>query len=187
MTTAEDYNITNELSDGAERINRVEFNLNVKAYLLPEKFDGESPVKKSYNIRKVVISTETDLTSGTGRYESLLMNPNSYNANKDVMDFLSLNNNITQNPVTNNSISFTDIKLIEAPGILRGTIAGTLLVNSQYYDIRVFINGVRYYQDTHFNATYVSNTLTLNFIEVNIGFPVSSGEEITIAGKFINL
>jgi hypothetical protein len=187
MTTVEDYNITNELSDGAERINRVEFNLNVKAYLLPEKFDGESPVKKSYNIRKVVISTETDLTSGTGRYESLLMNPNSYNANKDVMDFLSLNNNITQTPVTNNTISFTGIKLIEAPGILRGTIAGTLLVNSQYYDIRAFINGVRYYQDTHFNVTYVSNILTLNFIQAAVGFPVTSTEEITITGKFINL
>jgi len=187
LTTVDDYTITNELSDGSERINRVEFNLNVKAYLLPETFNGQSPIKKGFSSRAIVFSTETDLTSGTGRFEDLLTNPTTYNANKDIIDFLSLNNNITQNPVTNNIISFTDIKLIEAPGVLTGTIAGTLLVNSQYYDIRVFINGVRYYQDTHFNVTYVSNTLTLNFIEVSVGFPVSAGEEVTITGKFINL
>ena len=42
-TQVTDYNVVNEVGDGTERINRVEFTLAVKAYLLPEKFDGESP------------------------------------------------------------------------------------------------------------------------------------------------
>ena len=45
-TEVSDYNIVNEVGEGTERINRVEFNLIVKAYLLPEKFDGETPIKK---------------------------------------------------------------------------------------------------------------------------------------------
>lgn len=187
ITNVSDYNIINEVTENNERVNRVEFNLIVKAYLLPEKFDGESTTKKSYNIRKVVVSTETDLTSGNGRYENLLMNPNAYNSNKDIIDFLSLNNNQSGNPSTNNVISFNNIKLIKAPGILAGTTSGTLLLDSINYDLRIFIDGVRYYQNTHFNATYTNNILTFNFIEASVGFTVTNINEITITGKFINL
>ncbi len=45
-TSVSDYNVINEVGEGTERINRVEFTLNVKAYLLPEKVDGENNIKK---------------------------------------------------------------------------------------------------------------------------------------------
>ena len=185
-TQVSDYNVINEVGEGTQRINRVEFTLNVKAYLLPEKFDGELTTKKSMSIKKVVISTEVDVTAN-GRLEGLLTTPSPYYDNKDLIDFLSINNSKAQNPVSNNTITFTGIKLIEAPAQLQSVISAGLTVNSLTYDIKVYINGVRYYQTTHFTCTGTSNTLTINFISANLGFDVTSTDEIIITGKFINV
>ena len=185
-TQVSDYNVINEVGEGTQRINRVEFTLNVKAYLLPEKFDGELTTKKSISTRKVVISTEVDVTAN-GRLEGLLTTPSPYYDNKDLIDFLSINNSKAQNPVSNNTITFTGIKLIEVPAQLQSVISAGLSVNSLTYDIKVYINGVRYYQTTHFTCTGTSNTLTINFISANLGFDVTSTDEIIITGKFINV
>lgn len=185
-TQVSDYNVINEVGEGTQRINRVEFTLNVKAYLLPEKFDGELTTKKSISTRKVVISTEVDVTAN-GRLEGMLTTPSPYYDNKDLIDFLSINNSKVQNPASNNTIIFTGIKLIEAPAQLQSVISAGLTVNSLTYDIKVYINGVRYYQTTHFTCTGTSNTLTINFISANLGFNVTSTDEIIITGKFINL
>ena len=185
-TQVSDYNVINEVGEGTQRINRVEFTLNVKAYLLPEKFDGELTTKKSISTRKVVISTEVDVTAN-GRLEGMLTTPSPYYDNKDLIDFLSINNSKAQNPVSNNTITFTNIKLIEAPTQLQSVISAGLTVNSLTYDIKVYMNGVRYYQTTHFTCTGTSNTLTINFISANLGFNVTSTDEIIITGKFITL
>jgi hypothetical protein len=81
----------------------------------------------------------------------------------------------------------TNIKLIEAPTQLQSVISAGLTVNSLTYDIKVYINGVRYYQTTHFTCTGTSNTLTINFISANLGFDITSTDEIIITGKFINV
>jgi hypothetical protein len=185
-TQVSDYNVINEVGEGTQRINRVEFTLNVKAYLLPEKFDGELTTKKSISTRKVVMSTEVDVT-GNGRLEGMLTTPSPYYDNKDLIDFLSINNSKAQNPASINTITFTGIKLIQAPAQLESVISAGLSVNSLTYDIKVYINGVRYYQTTHFTCTGTSNTLTINFISANLGFDVTSTDEIIITGKFINI
>jgi hypothetical protein len=108
-TQVTDYNVINEVGDGTERINRVEFNLITKAYLLPEKFDGESPIKKSLSVKRVVMSTEVDVT-GNGRLEGILTTPSPYYDNKDLIDFLSLNNSkVVDGGI--NSATFSNIKL----------------------------------------------------------------------------
>ena len=185
-TQVSDYNVINEVGEGTQRINRVEFTLNVKAYLLPEKFDGELTTKKSISTKRVVMSTEVDVTAN-GRLEGMLTTPSPYYDNKDLIDFLSINNSKAQNPTSNNTITFTGIKLIEAPAQLQSVISAGLSVNSLTYDIKVYINGVRYYQTTHFTCTGTSNTLTINFISANLGFDVTSTDEIIITGKFITL
>lgn len=182
-----DYNVINEVGEGAERINRLEFTLNVKAYLLPEKFDGEATTKKSFSTKKVVVSTETDVTSGTGRLEGLLTTPSPYYDNKDLIDFLSLNNSKVENPIANNTITFAGIKLIKTPALLSSIVTGNIIVAGDTYDVKVYINGTRYYHTTHFNVSITSSSLTINFIEGNTGFTVDSGDEITITGKFIDL
>jgi hypothetical protein len=183
-TTISDYNVVNEVGEGTERINRVEFTLNVKAYLLPEKFDGENTIKKSISTKRVVVATETDVT-GNGRLEGLLTTPSPYYDNKDLIDFLSLNNSkVVDGGI--NTATFTGIKLIEAPAQLAGVITSGLTYDGKSYDVKLYINGVRYYQtSSHFTVTsYTDNTLILT---LSPGFPVDSGDEITITGKFIEI
>ena len=182
-TQVTDYNVINEVGDGTERINRVEFNLITKAYLLPEKFDGESPIKKSMSVKRVVMSTEVDVT-GNGRLEGILTTPSPYYDNKDLIDFLSLNNSkVVDGGV--NTATFSGVKLIQAPAQLSGVITSGLTYDGNSYDIKLYINGVRYYQTTHFTVTsYTNNILTLS---LSPGFSVNSGDEITITGKFIDI
>jgi hypothetical protein len=184
-TSLSDFNIINEVGEGTERINRIEFSLSVKAYLLPEKFDGENMVKKSMSTKRVVVATETDVT-GNGRLEGLLTTPSPYYDNKDLIDFLSLNNSKVVNGGIN-TVTFTGIKLIEAPAQLAGVITAGLTYDNKSYDVKVYINGTRYYYTTHFTVTMSSTSLTLNFIPVNLEFDVDNGDEITITGKFIDL
>jgi hypothetical protein len=185
-TTITEYNVVNEVGEGTERINRVEFTLNVKAYLLPEKFDGESTIKKSMSIKRVVVSTETDVT-GNGRLEGMLTTPSPYYDNKDLIDFLSLNNSKLGHATINNTITFTALKLIQVPAQLTSVVTSGLTYNGNSYDIKVYINGVRYYQTTHFSVSVTNNSLTITFIPTNLGFNVTSGDEITITGKFIDI
>jgi hypothetical protein len=182
-TSLSDFNIINEVGEGTERINRIEFSLSVKAYLLPEKFDGENVIKKSMSTKRVVVATEVDVT-GNGRLEGLLTTPSPYYDNKDLIDFLSLNNSkVVAGGV--NTATFSNIKLIQAPAQLSGVITSGLTYDGSSYDIKLYINGVRYYQTTHFTVTsYSNNTLIL---ELSPGFSVDSGDEITITGKFIDI
>jgi len=179
-----DFEVINEVGEGTERINRIEFSLAVKAYLLPEKFDGQNTIKKSFSTKRVVMSTEVDITSGTGRLEGLLTTPSAYYDNKDLIDFLSLNNSkVVDGGI--NIATFTGVKLIQAPAQLSGVITSGLTYEGNSYDIKLYINGVRYYQTTHFTVTsYTNNTLTL---ALSPGFSVDSGDEITITGKFIDI
>jgi hypothetical protein len=183
-TSVGEFNVVNEVGEGTERINRVEFSLNVNAYLLPEKFDGESTIKKSISSNRVVVATETDVTAN-GRLEGLLTTPSPYYDNKDLVDFLSLNNSKVVNGGINTAI-FAGIKLIEAPAQLAGVITSGLTYDGKSYDVKLYINGVRYYQtSSHFTVTsYTNNILTL---ALSPGFPVDSDDEITITGKFIEI
>jgi len=183
-TSIGEYNVINEVGEGAERINRVEFTINVKAYLLPEKFDGELTTKKSMSIKRVVVSTETDVT-GNGRLEGLLTTPSPYYDNKDLIDFLSLNNNMVESGAM--TTIFSNIKLIKAPNQLAGVITAGLSIDGESYDIKVYINGVRYYQTQHFTPAFNNNSLSLVFDSNGLGFVVTSDDEVTITGKFINL
>ena len=138
-------------------------------------------------MNKVVFSTEVDMTSGTGRLEGLLTTPSPYYDNKDLIDFLSLNNSKVQNPISNDTIIFTSIKLIQAPAQLSGVISSGLTYGGNSYDVKLYINGVRYYQTTHFTAVVSNNSLTINFNPGLFPLPVDSGDEITITGKFIDI
>lgn len=189
-TSITDYTITNDVSEGSERVNRVEFSLDVKAYLLPEKYDGQSTIRKGSNISKgiSIVTSETD-TTANGRLEQLLITPSSYYDNKDLIDFLSLNNTKSQNPVANNTITFTATKLIKIPAAFSSTITPSLTIDSVEYDVKLYVNGVRMIQANNFTATFsvTANILTINFDSGNLGYNVTSADEVTITGRFIEL
>lgn len=186
-TNITDYNVVNEVGEGTERINRVEFTLNVKAYLLPETFDGEKTTKKYLSSNRMVIATETDVTSGSGRLEGFLTTPSPYYDNKDLIDFLSINNSKSQNPTANNTITFSSIRCVKTPTSLISVVNSGFSISGDSYDIKVYINGVRYYATTHFGVALTSTSLTLNFNNIALGFNVTPTDEIVITGKFIDL
>ena len=182
-TSLSDFNIINEVGEGTERINRIEFSLSVKAYLLPEKFDGENVIKKSMSTKRVVVATEVDVT-GNGRLEGMLTTPSAYYDNKDLIDFLSLNNSkVVDGGI--NTVTFSNIKLIQAPAQLQSVITSGLTYDGKSYDIKLYINGVRYYETSHFTVTSYSNNVLV--LSLSPGFPVDSNDEITITGKFIDI
>lgn len=180
-----DYNVINEVGEGTERINRVEFTLNVKAYLLPEKFDGENTTKKSYSTKRVIFSTEVDMTAN-GRLEGLVTTPSPYYDNKDIIDWLDLNNSKILTAVSQNVFSTTNVKFIPTPSILTNTISNNDI-------LRVFVNGIRVYEQA--GAYTVSpdprtsgTNLTITFDSDVLGYNVeTSGYEVAIIGKFVNL
>ncbi len=186
-TQVTDYNVINEVGEGTERINRVEFNLMTKAYLLPEKFDGESPIKKSISTKRFVVATETDVTSGTGRLEGFLTTPSPYYDSKDLIDFLSLNNSMILTGSVSQSIQFPNVKLIKTPQSLTSVIGSGIVVGNDTYDVKLYINGVRYYPSTHFNANITQTSTTFTFNPTNLGFSASFDDEIAITGKFIDV
>ena len=185
-TSISDYTVINEVGEGTERINRVEFSLNVKAYLLPEKFDGELTTKKSMSTKRVVVATETDVTAN-GRLEGLLTTPSPYYDNKDLIDFLSLNNSMTGSITTPNSASFNNIKLIQAPPQLASVVTSGITYSGNQYDVKTYINGVRYYWNTHITGSVNSTSLSLEFLTGSLGFSVTNTDEVTIIGKFIDI
>ena len=184
MSTISDNNVINELDEGNQRINRVECSITVKAYLLPEKFDGEETTKKGFGVRRVVVASEVDLTAN-GRMEAQLINPLEYNSNKDTVDYLALNNTYTINAVSAGQSVFTinGVKLIKAPALLSGTVTNTLTVNSIGYEIKVYKNATRLYENTDFTATYSNNNLVLTFITTTF----NTTDSLVVTGKFITL
>ena len=185
-TTFGEFNVVNEVGGGTERINRVEFSLGVKAYLLPETFDGENTTKKSFSTKRVVVATETDVT-GNGRLEGLLTTPSPYYDNKDLIDFLSLNNSMTGSITTPNSASFNNVKLIQAPPQLASVVTSGITYSGNQYDVKTYINGVRYYWNTHITGSVNSTSLSLEFLTGSLGFSVTNTDEVTIIGKFIDI
>lgn len=191
ITSITDYNILNEVNEGTERVNRVEFSLNVKAYLLPERYDGQTQIRKATGVSKIV-TNETDATAG-GRIEQSLITPSTYYDNKDLIDFLSLSSTESELVSTINTISFptggstySGIKLIPIPSLLSSSITPSLTIDGINYDVKVYLNGVRIIQTGNFTATYSITTNILNITFV-LGYNVSIGDEITITGRFIEI
>jgi hypothetical protein len=185
-TTISDFNVVNEVGEGTERINRVEFSLSVKAYLLPEKFDGQNTTKKSFSTKRIVVATETDVTAN-GRLEGMLTTPSPYYDNKDLIDFLSINNSKTQKPVSNNTITFTSIKAIKTPSQLTSVVTSGMTYGSDVYDIKLYINGVRVLQSTKFTVVISATSIVITFLPAGLGYNVTSVDEIAITGKFIDV
>ena len=104
-----------------------------------------------------------------------------------MIDFLSINNSKAQNPTTNNTITFSNIKCIKTPPTLSSYVTGGIGISDDTYDIKVYINSTRYYPSTHFSVTLTQSSLMLTFNPINLGFNVTNTDEIIITGKFIDV
>jgi len=117
----------------------------------------------------------------------MLTTPSPYYDNKDLIDFLSINNSKTQNPVLNDTITFTGIKAIKTPSQLTSVVTSGMTYGSDVYDIKLYINGVRVLQSTKFTVVISATSIVVTFLPVGIGYNVISTDEIAITGKFIDV
>jgi len=60
LTKASSFDNTTEIGDGSQRIVKTTFTLEVKAYLLPEKFNNKPTTQKAFTIKKVLWSIDVD-------------------------------------------------------------------------------------------------------------------------------
>jgi hypothetical protein len=162
---------TQELTDTNERLIRTNFTMLVKAYLLPERFDNESTIKKTISTRAVITTLETDVS---GRASSNIQT-NDYNANKVLYDYLEINNTTSIIPTLTDRVTFSGVKVIVPPAELE--IADPLDT------IKVYINGVKY-SSGYYTPSYTSNSITYIFDTGLLGFTLDNLDSVYIAGKF---
>jgi hypothetical protein len=160
-----------EMTDTGERIVRTEFTMLAKAYLLPERFDNESTIKKSISTKAFITTLETDMTGAA----SSTISTNDYNANKIIYDYLEINETKVANTIVNEFVTFNGVNVIQPPAELDLSVEDT---------IKVYINGVKYSKNYYTFSYPTATTLRIEFNEGLLGFPIETNDEIHIAGKF---
>ena len=165
------FDKTQEMTDVGERIVRTEFTMLVKAYLLPDRFDNESTIKKSISTKAIITTLETDISGRVGADIAY----NDYNSNKILYDYLEINNTKENNSVNGYIIPFAGCKVIQPPAELDLSVEDT---------IKVYVNGVKYSKN-YYTLSYTSNTITITFnSNMDPVTPLDNEDEVHIAGKF---
>jgi hypothetical protein len=160
-----------EMTDTGERIVRTEFTMLAKAYLLPERFDNESTIKKSISTKAFITTLETDMTGAAGS----AISTNDYNANKILYDYLEINGSVSviaSNPTT---VIFNNVKVVTPPVELE--------IDNPLDTIKVYINGVKY-SSGYYSASFDSNSITYIFNTGSLEFELDGNDSVSIAGKF---
>ena len=161
-----------EMTDTGERIVRTEFTMLAKAYLLPERFDNESTIKKSISTKAFITTLETDMTG----VASADIQTNDYNANKVLYDYLEINNSAVLSIQTLPTYVINGVKVIQPPAQLDLSVEDT---------IKVYINGVKYSKNYYTLDYTTPNVLRVTFNEGLLGFTLDNTDEVHIAGKFL--
>jgi hypothetical protein len=115
-TKADSFSTETDLAAGSERIIRTTFNLTVNAYLLPKQFDGEPTTKLSSTVKKVFLTTETELVNGvlTGdpkrikSYPIASTNVESFNTEGFVSSSAQLIDELDESYLVSGSINFRE-------------------------------------------------------------------------------
>lgn len=191
------FDNTTEVGEGSQRIVRTTFTMMVNAYLLPEQFNNETTHKKSLSPKKVVWGLETDLTGlSGGNGTNSEVKQKMYNEYSDIIDFMSIRGSKQTTFVDADSAKLTSVDLPKLPPELIGVF------NTDDW-FRVYVNGV-YVAHQKYTYEEVGTEITFNFntgslseggtypvdlvsSQTELGYIISSSDEIGITGKFIEL
>jgi hypothetical protein len=191
------FDNTTEVGEGSQRIVRTTFTMLVNAYLLPEQFNNESTHKKSLTPKKVVWGVETDLTGLDGGYTTnSKIKKEMYNEYSDIIDFMSIRGSKQTTFIDADSVKLTSVDLPKLPPELVGVF------NTDDW-FRVYVNGV-FVQNGKYSYEEVGTEIHFNFstgslseggtypddlvsTATDLGYILSSSDEIGITGKFIEV
>lgn len=182
------FDNTTEVGEGSQRIVRTSFTMAVNAYLLPEKFDNELTHKKSFSAKKLVFSTETDLTGlGGGNVTNSQVTKKLYNEYSDIIDFMAIRGSQEAEFVDFQTMKLTNVELPKLPPELNG-----IFDVSEFF--RVYINGVFIASTKYTHSTnYTTNEIIFVFDTsspatlTQLGYILESTDELGVTGKFIEL
>ena len=191
------FDNTTEVGEGSQRIVRTSFTMMVNAYLLPEQFNNESTHKKSLTPKKVVWGLETDLTGlGGGSSTNSKIKKEMYNEYSDIIDFMSIRGSKQTIFVDADTTKLTSVDLPKLPPELIGVF------NTDDW-FRVYVNGV-FVANTKYTYEEIGTEISFNFntgslseggtyptdlvsTATDLGYILSSSDEIGITGKFIEV
>jgi hypothetical protein len=116
FTKADSFSTETDLAAGSERIIRTTFNLTVNAYLLPKQFDGEPTTKLGSTVKRVFLTTETELSNGVligderkiKSYPIATEKAKSFNSDEFVTSSTELVNDLDDIYLVSGSITFTE-------------------------------------------------------------------------------
>ena len=190
------FDNTTEVGEGSQRIVRTNFTMAVNAYLLPEQFDNEKTHRKSLTPKKVVWGLETDLTGLAGGGTKSTIKKQMYNEYSDIIDFMSIRGSKQTTFVDADSVKLTSVDLPKLPPELIGVF------NTDDW-FRVYVNGI-FVQNAKYTYEEIGTEIYFNFSTgslseggsypddlvssaTDLGYILSSSDEIGITGKFIEL
>lgn len=191
------FDNTTEVGEGAQRIVRTTFTMLVNAYLLPEQFNNESTHKKSLTPKKVVWGVETDLTGlDAGYTTNSKIKKEMYNEYSDIIDFMSIRGSKQTTFVDADSVKLTSVDLPKLPPELVGVF------NTDDW-FRVYVNGI-FVEHAKYSYEEIGTEIYFNFstgslseggtypddlvsTATDLGYILSSSDEIGITGKFIEV
>ena len=173
-TRIDSFDNQQEVGEGSERVIRTTFTMTVNAYLLPETYDENPTVRKSFTPKKVTWGVETDLS---GR---MFTNPNIYNEYQSVIDFVAIRSSQRAVFVDSTTMKLTNVRLPILPQELVGSF------DTQNW-FRVYINTEFKPKSTYeysFNGALNEIIFTFNN---TLGFSLDGNDEVDIVGKFEQL
>ena len=173
-TRIDSFDNQQEVGEGSERVIRTTFTMTVNAFLLPETYDENPTVKKSFTPKKVMWGVETDLS---GR---MFTNPNIYNEYQSVIDFVAIRSSQRAVFVNSTTMKITNVRLPILPQELVGSF-------DTLNWFRVYINTEFKPASTYsysFNGALDEITFTFNG---TLGFSLDANDEVDIVGKFEQL
>jgi hypothetical protein len=177
-TRIDSFDNQQEVGEGSERIIRTTFTMVVNAYLLPEVYDKQPQVKKSFTPKRVMWGVETDLTGFR------FTNPNIYNEYQSVIDFVAIRGSKDAVYVSEDTAKLTNAEL----PILPYELVGTFDTKNWF---RIYINGLFINPDSYtYTFNGVTNEILFTFDVSKLfeaGNTLDPSDEISITGKFIEL
>jgi hypothetical protein len=150
---------------------------------LPERFNNEATINKSFTPKKVVWGYETDLT-GEGGFG---LNPTLYNEYADVINYITLRGSTEAEFVSSNTVKLSNVSVPDIPPFLLETFDET-------ERFRVYINGV-FIPAAKYSYNYNYSLKELVFIfnttppvsPTSLGYIIETTDEIVVTGKFLEL
>ena len=172
-TRIDSFSNQQEVGAGSERVIRTTFTMTVNAYLLPERYDENPTVKKSFSPKRVLFGVETDISG------DLFTNPNIYNEYQRVIDFVAIRGSQQTEFVNGTTVKLTNVRL----PILPPELVGSFDTENWF---RVYING-EFKQPDEYTYSYSGVNKEIQFEFTDLGFDIESDDEVMVTGKFVQL